>query len=139
MREGGAVSLAVVGVLHRNADGSDRRREISWCAAGEPVTLQLEPNNPADERAVAVYSARGIQLGYLTAERAAYIGGLIRSGRDHQAIFQAPAQFGAWIRMAFDGAVPVVPDQHRALAPDRDIGLDQDWPGDDWHERQEHW
>ncbi len=139
MRAGGAVSLAVVGVLYRNADGSDRRREIARCAAEEPVTLQLEPNNPADERAVAVYSARGIQLGYLTAERAAYIGGLIRSGRDHQAVFQAPAQFGAWIRLAFDGAVPIVPDQRRAPAAGHDIGPDQDWPGDDWHEHQEHW
>ncbi len=139
MREGGAISLAVVGALYRNADGSDRRAEISRCQPGQPVELRIEPLNPADERAVAVFSNHGAQLGYLTAERAGLIGGLIRSGRDHRAVFQAAAPFGAWIRLAFDGAVPVVPDQHRAPSSNRDIGPDQDWPDDDWHEQQGHW
>ena len=137
MREGGAVSLAVVGALYRNADGSDRRTEISRCQPGQPVELRLEPLNPADEQAVAVFSALGIQLGYLTAERAGLIGGLIRSGRDHRAVFQAAAPFGAWIRLAFDGAVPVVPEQCRASSSGRDIGLDQDWLGDDWQDGEE--
>jgi hypothetical protein len=105
-----AISLAVVGVLHANPDKtkSNRRFEIKLCKPGEAVELRPEPKNKADGNAVAVFSARGVQLGYLTAERAPWIGKLIREGRELQAVFQAEAQHGAWIRVAFDGEVPVV-------------------------------
>lgn len=104
------ISLAVVGVRYANADKSksNRRFEIQLCKAGEPVVLQLEPRNKADPRAVAVFSIRGVQLGYLSAERAGRIGGIIRSGREYCAVFQREAVHGAWIRVAFDGEVPVV-------------------------------
>jgi hypothetical protein len=117
-----AMSLAVVGVQHANADKSksDRRFEIKLCAPAEPVELRPEPKNAFDEHAVAVFSARGIQLGYLTAERAPWIGKLIREGRELQAVFQRESHFGAWIRLAFDGEAPVVsadePSRHTAAA-----------------------
>lgn len=64
-----ALSLAVVGAQYPNRDGSDRRFEILLCTPGEPVELVPEPRNRHDENAVAVRSARGVQIGYLTAER----------------------------------------------------------------------
>ena len=103
-----AMSLAVVGADHANRDGSDRRFEILVCKPGEMVELRPEPRNRHDSRAVAVFSVRGVQLGYLTAERCGRIGSLIASGIEIQAVFQRPSPFGAWIRVAFNGAVPAV-------------------------------
>lgn len=105
-----AMTLAVVGVQYPNDDGSDRRAAIEACAIGEPVELRPEPKNKFDELAVAVFSQRGEQLGYLTAERCGRIGGLIRKGHEVRAVFQGKEMFGAWIRVAFDGEEPVVRD-----------------------------
>jgi hypothetical protein len=115
-----AFSLAVVGVDYLNADKakSNRRFEIALCAPGEPVELRLEPKNRFDERAVGVFSVRGTQLGYLTAERCGRIGAIIRNGREVQAVFQAATPFGAWIRVAFDGAFPMVPEDAAEAAID---------------------
>lgn len=114
MREGGALSLAVVGALYPNADGSDRRFELALCSPGEAIDLRPEPRNKADPRAIAVFSCRGEQIGYLAAERAPIIGAVLRSGRDWRAIYQARSDFGAWIRIAFDGAEPLLPPQREA-------------------------
>jgi HIRAN domain. len=103
-----AMSLAVVGVDHANRDGSDRRFEILLCKPGETVELRPEPRNRHDSRAVAVFSARGVQIGYLTAERCGRFGGLIASAIEIQAVFQKQTQFGAWIRVAFNGDAPIV-------------------------------
>lgn len=136
------MSLAVVGVRHPNSDKSksNRRFEILLCAPGEPVELRPEPRNRYDPRAIAVISSRGIQLGYLTAERCGRIGALIGEGREVRAVFQAATDFGAWIRLAFDGEEPVLPSQRpvaRDLAdPDPDFYPDDEWPdtcdGDYW-------
>lgn len=114
MRERGSISLAVVGADYPNADGSDRRFELALCSPGEPVELRPEPRNRADPRAIAVFSCRGEQIGYLPAERAGWIGSLIGSGRDWRAVYQQRSDFGAWIRVAFDGAEPVLPKQREA-------------------------
>ena len=106
------------------------------CIPGEPVDLRPEPDNPADERAVAVWSARGIQIGYVTAERAARVGQLLRSGREWAAVFQKPAAWGAVIRIAFDGEQPILPEPAPAapaqwadaVDPDPDWMPDEDWP-----------
>ena len=126
-----AMSLAVVGVQHANKDKSNRRFELRLCKPGEPVELRPEPKNRHDERAVAVFSNRGVQLGYLTAERCGRIGQLIRQGREVTALFQAETAFGAWIRVAFDGEEPRVPDI-QAL-PEEPAGgwfPDEVWPDD---------
>jgi hypothetical protein len=105
-----ALTIAVVGADYPNKGKSPTRRfEIALCRPGDPIELRPEPKNPADENAIAVYSERGVQLGYLTAERAPLIGKYMRDGHDVIAIFQAPASFGAYIRVAFDGEVPVLP------------------------------
>jgi hypothetical protein len=95
------------------------------CAPGEPVELRPEPDNPADEYAVAVYSARGIQIGYLTAERAPWIGGMLKAGREIAAIFQEETPYGAAIRAAFDGESPTLPPR-----PEVSEAADNDgfWP-----------
>lgn len=110
-----SLSLAVVGADHPNKRGPGRRFEIAICRPGEVVSLVPEPKNPADERAVAVFSARGVQIGYLTAERCGWIGSMLRNGREVRAIFQSASAFGAWIRVAMDGADPVLPDPHQRV------------------------
>lgn len=114
MRE---LSLHVVGADHPNRGGGNRRFEILLCAPGEVVTLVPEPRNPVDPNAVMVVSARGVQIGYLTADRAAWIAAMLRSGRPVAAIFQQATPPGAAIRVAFDGAVPVLPEP---VVADRD-------------------
>jgi len=103
------LSLAVVGVVYPNRKGGNRQFEIAMCEAGERVELRPEPTNPADSYAVAVYSSRGIQMGYITAERAPWISRMLGEGREIRAIFQNSFPNGAWIRAAFDGVEPVLP------------------------------
>ena len=126
------MSLAVVGVNHANKDKSksNRRFEIRLCAPGDPIELRPEPKNPADPQAIAVFSERGVQIGYLAAERAPRIGQLIREARDPWAVFQGEADFGAWIRVAFDGEEPVLPAQREDVAadPEPDFYPDEEWP-----------
>lgn len=107
------MSLAVVGVDFPNKRRKDpaRRFEIALCAPGDPVFLEPEPENPADPNAVRVVSERGVQLGYVRAERAPLIGGRIRGGVEIAAIFQEQTRWGAVIRVAFDGAHPTLPER----------------------------
>lgn len=125
-----ALSLAVVGADYPNRRGPGRRFEIALCQPGEAVELRHEPKNPADPLAIAVFSARDVQLGYLTAERAALIGGFIRGGRDVEAVFQRASTYGAVIRVAFDGATMDLPSvdrttDERELAGDDAAEYDQ--------------
>lgn len=129
--------MAVVGADYPNKRGPGRRFELNICRPREPIELRPEPKNKHDEHAVAVFSARGIQLGYLSAERAPWIGGMIKQGREVRAIFQRQTSFGAWIRIAFDGAVPALPaenhNEHAAVDefaddPAPDFCPDEEWP-----------
>jgi hypothetical protein len=126
-----ALSLAVVGADYPNPGRKplSRRFEIELCQPGEPVDLRLEPTNKADPLAVAVYSARGIQIGYLTAERCSLIGGRIRLGHEVMAVFQRKASYGALIRVAFDGELPALPaDPSGSESSDPDFWPDPEWP-----------
>lgn len=127
MKAEAALSLAVVGADYPNRRGPGRRFEIALCSPGEPIELRLEPNNPADPSAVAVFSVRGVQLGYLSAERCRRIGAIMRAGRDVRAIFQHPARFGAVIRVAFDGADPVLPPPPPPPPAESDWWPDPEW------------
>lgn len=122
-------SLEVVGADYPNKRGPTRRFEIAVCVPGEPVELVPEPKNPADPRAVAVVSARGIKLGYLSAERCGRIGALIREGREVTAVFQQATPRGAAIRVAYDGDVPVLPAPRPVEPPpEDDFWPDEVWP-----------
>lgn len=125
-----ALSLAVVGADFPNRRGPGRRFEIALCTPGEPIHLVPEPKNPADPRAVAVFSPRNIQIGYLTAERCAWIGGMLAQGRELRAVFQGASSFGAWIRVAFDGEEPLLPDPrpHEHVTDDPDFWPDYEPP-----------
>lgn len=128
-----AFSLDVVGAAHPNKSGPSRRFEIEICRAGEPIELRLEPKNPADPNAVAVHSCRGIQIGYLRAERAPLIGGRIRAGMEVQAIYQHRAEYGAVIRVAFDGEAPTldgVPTEPHKAPIEPDFYPDEIYPDD---------
>jgi len=127
-----ALSLAVVGADFPNRRGPGRRFEIAMCSPGEPVELIPEPKNPADPRAVAVFSARGIQIGYLTAERCGRIGSLMANGHEVRAVFQKKASYGAVIRAAFDGEEPTLPADTESELPEHDSGGGEDgfWPDD---------
>lgn len=91
------------------------------------VRLEREPKNPVDPHAVAVFSVRGVHLGYLRAEQAPWIGGMIVNGREVVAVFQRAADFGCWIRVAFDGEHPSIEDVTEA--PSKEI--EPDWYPDE--------
>ncbi|MBB4837310.1 hypothetical protein HNP52_000361 [Sphingomonas kyeonggiensis] len=124
------LSLAVVGIGYANADGSNRRFECQLCVPGEPVELRPEPKNKHDEYAVAVFSSRGVQLGYLTAERAPWIGGKLRSGEPAEAVFQELMPTAAAIRVRFGGGAPTLPQRASAGDPEPDFYPDE--PAPDW-------
>lgn len=124
------MSLAVVGADYPNRRGPGRRVEIALCKPGESVELVPEPRNPADPRAVAVFSCRGVQIGYLTAERCGRIGRLIRQGRQVRAVFQHATPWGAVVRIAFDGETPTLPAPKPAEVEDwEEAGHGSDWRG----------
>lgn len=108
-RSGRELSLAVVGLAYPNLDKSSRRFEAELCAPGDRVELRLEPKNPKDPRAIAVYSERGIQLGYLTAERCGLVGSWLRAGEECAAVFQELRGSVASIRARFGGGEPALP------------------------------
>jgi hypothetical protein len=103
------LTLAVVGIDFPNADGSNRRSEALMTLPGEPVELVPEPRNRHDGNAIAVIGPRGVQIGYLSAERAPYIAGRMSRGEDVAAIFQGMDGAAAFIRVRFGGGVPTLP------------------------------
>ena len=117
------LSLAVVGLDFPNTDKSNRRFEMALCFPGEPVHLVPDPKNRADPRAVAVLSARGTQLGYLTAERCGLIGARLEAGERYEAFFQEPSRAAAFIRVRFGGGPPTMPAPATREVQD----LDVDW------------
>jgi hypothetical protein len=122
------LSLSVVGAAHANADGSNRRFEILLCVPGEPVELVPEPTNKADPHAIAVLSSRGVQIGYVTAERAPWIGSKMAAGADLRAVFQRATDYGALVRVNLVGAEPVLPPIEAERGPARPERDDDFWP-----------
>ncbi|HET6456209.1 MAG TPA: HIRAN domain-containing protein [Armatimonadota bacterium] len=64
----------IVGVSHRNADGSSRQEAISECIPGESLVFAKEKGNPHDPNAIRVLRANRQQLGYLKRELASEVG-----------------------------------------------------------------
>lgn len=122
------LSLHVVGADHPNRNGGNRRFEILLCAPGEPVELVPEPRNPVDPNAIAVFSVRAVQLGYLTADRAPWIGGMLRNGREMKAVFQHATRPGAAIRIGFDGEAPVLSSVERTPIAEAASSEGDFWP-----------
>ncbi|KQR83472.1 HIRAN domain-containing protein [Sphingomonas sp. Leaf343] len=113
------MSLAVVGLDHANRDRSNRRFEMALCTHGEPIRLVREPKNKADENAIAVVSARGIQLGYITSLRAALIARWLDAGEAYDAVFQDAGHSAAIIRARFGGGSLWLPPERDDVIWDR--------------------
>ncbi len=114
-------SIAIVGAGYPNKSGPGRRFEIALCSPGEILELRPEPNNRFDRRAIAVYSSRGIQIGYVRAEQAQLIGTELRRG-GVTAVFQRTDAWGATARVATGGLRPVLPEPGRQESVE-----DPDW------------
>lgn len=125
------LSLAVVGINYENADGGNRRFEVELCAPGDPIHLHREPKNKHDENAVAVFTERGVQIGYLTAERAPWIGSKLAAGEEFVAVFQGLTATAAYIRILFGGGNPTLPVQ-REQPPAWQNGFYPDPEGSEW-------
>ena len=134
-----ALTLVVKGADHPNLKprirgAINRRFEIEMCRPGEPVHLELEPENPVDPAAIRIMSERGIQLGYVSAERNGLVGARMRAGADIRAVFQQATKEGALIRIGFDGEPPDLPPPvaRNASQPPDDEHLYSDpvWPDD---------
>lgn len=124
-----SISLAVVGVDFANRKNKvPRRFEIATCRPGDPVELAPEPKNPADPNAVMVLSERGIQIGYVKAERAPLVRRMMREGAEVRAVFQESAPWGAVVRVTFDGSDPELP--HPAVEADQFIDDDSGFYAD---------
>lgn len=123
------LSLAVVGIDYPNPDRSNRRFEIALMRPGDPVELRREPKNPADPRAVGVFSERGVRIGYLSAERCGWVGAMLARGVEAQAVFQALHPRIAAVRARFGGGAPTLPDGPPAPARDGVEPFDDGWPG----------
>ena len=128
------LSLVIVGADHPNKDKSNRRSEILWSSPGEEVHLVPEPKNPVDPQAVAVFSCRGIQIGYVRGLQSQLIRSYLSRGKVTAAIFQDRHDEGAVIRLGLDGELPVLPelppetadDPARASTPPPESGSDPD-------------
>ena len=128
------LSLAVVGAQYENKSGPTRMFEISMCEPGEMVELRPEPKNKHDPQAIAVYSARSIQIGYIRAERCQLIHTAMRR-LGVSAIFQHADRWGCTIRAHLDGTAPVLPDLDDSRAADPvSFGREDDcwWPDEEW-------
>ena len=133
MRE---MTLAVVGIDFPNADGSNRRSEALMTLPGDRVGLLPEPRNRHDPHAVAVIGPRGVQLGYVNAERAPLVAGRIARGAEATAVFQGIDRSAAYVRVRFGGGAPTLPpergDRPGAPAADASDGFYPDEDGPEW-------
>jgi len=102
-------SIAGIDPPNEDKSKSNRRMECMLCAPGEVVELRLKPTDPFENNAVAIFSERGTQLGYVSAERAPLISKRAKEG-EAIAVFQAMHGSGAYIRIRFEGGMPTLPD-----------------------------
>lgn len=105
--------LPACGERYDNEDGTSRQAELARCEPGDLIELVREPDHPHDPRAVAVFSARGIRVGYLSRDRAVWIGSKIDRGYDVRAIVERVkgatlphSPLGLVMRLNMDGEAP---------------------------------
>ncbi len=121
------LTLSIVGIDFPNTDRSksNRRMEVMLCTPGEPVELRREPKNPHDANAVAVFSMRGVQMGYVSAERAPYIGRRMQQ-EEYAVVFQALAGNMGYVRIRFGGNSPTLPEPIEPAPYSRQASFDPD-------------
>lgn len=114
-------SLPACGEWYENEDGTSRQAELARCQPGDVVDLVREPENPHDRMAVAIFTRRGIRVGYLRRDRAVWIGSKLDRGYDVRAIVERvkgthlpDATLGLVVRVNMEGDDPELPDiRHR--------------------------
>ena len=99
--------------------------ELLLCKPGEPVALRREPMNPHDANAVAVFSVRCVQMGYLSAERAPFIGRRMQQ-EPYDVLFQALTGSMAYVRIRFGSGSPTLPEPAGSPPPPRHARYDPD-------------
>jgi hypothetical protein len=119
-------SLPACGERFANEDGTSRQEELRRCAPGDWLQLVREPDNPHDPLAVGIITTRGVRVGYLSRERAGWIGSKIDRGYDVRAIVQrvkgshlSGAALGLVMRLNMEGeepALPIEPNRVRHVA-----------------------
>lgn len=60
-----AYATKIVGVTHKNEDGTKRQDLIQKLRPDEPLILKREPDNPFGDTAIAIYNTSEQQLGYI--------------------------------------------------------------------------
>jgi len=104
----------LVGEAQKNPDGRSRQLELQSCQPGEQVKLVREPQNPYDEFAIAVYSNRSVQIGYMRKEHAKEVAPALDASRNHEAIITELTgglpdypNFGCKIGITWEGQRPL--------------------------------
>ena len=115
-------SLAAVGCWFDNDDGSSRQLELAECRPGDRVELVRQPHNPHDPLAVAIVTASGTCVGFLSRDRAAWIAPKIDRGYPVNAIVErvkglhlAGATLGLVMRINMEGEEPELPSGDQAM------------------------
>ncbi len=78
----------VVGVTHRNPDGSDRQAIARTLNERDELQLVPEPDNRYDENAIKVLTPNGDQVGYLEGRLASELGRRMNKGRQVICVFR---------------------------------------------------
>lgn len=133
-------SLPACGERFDNEDGTSRQEELRYCQPGEVVRLVREPENPHDARAVAVFSVRGVRVGYLKRDRAMWVGSKIDRGYDVRAIVErvkgsglTDSALGLVMRVNMEGEDPELPRHGTAHNTGRNqfhgigYGIEPEW------------
>ena len=100
------ILIPIVGTRFGGWRARARRAEIDRCRPGEELTLRLERTRISGRRAVGVYSSRGVQIGYVSAEGVEHPAALASLAR---AAFKCADTFGAVALFTFDGNAPALP------------------------------
>ncbi|WP_431312416.1 HIRAN domain-containing protein [Sphingomonas natans] len=111
------LSLAVIGPCHSHRNAPKRVSAAVRCRPGEPVMLVSQPQADDDRLVVQIITQQGQPIGRLTPERSAWLVRLM-SGREVRAVYQEMAEYGAVIRVAFDGEQPAVPAPQQTISGD---------------------
>jgi hypothetical protein len=101
----GSTSTVIIGADFPQR-GPARRAEIAACQPGEALELRRERTPIGGHAAVGVYSARGVQIGYIWPDSADQVAGQIAVAR---AIFYTAETWGAAAQITLDGSSPALP------------------------------
>ena len=83
------IDVDIVGESFDNRDGTSRQAELRRCEALETASVTRERDNPVSQDAVAVFSARGVQIGYIGKSRSVTIGEALDDGRVESCIISS--------------------------------------------------